>query len=199
MEDFKININDITYQIKFENQKTMFKPLNLSISRVHHDVITILEKKKYNKIRRRIYNNIINVDKLKDGKIRNYQVFNTIELETLAQYLSNKNILFRILNRIRDEPCFLDDDYSDENKVCDRQKTNVQVYKTYDKSCFFDVGYPDENKVSRHRKVYVRAYKGYTDLTEYSTRRKAYIKAYADPAENLPFIKWTKPKYGIYL
>jgi hypothetical protein len=129
MEDFTVNIDNVIYEIKFEDQKTIFKPLNLSITRIYNNVATILDRKKYNKIRRRIYNNIVNVSKLKDGKIRKYQVFNELELKALVQYLDSNNILFRILDGKR-----LYDIHDKLHTQCfskNPQKIYIQVYKGY--------------------------------------------------------------------
>ena len=95
MEIFEVIVRQYKYLIKFENETTRFKPLNLSIHRIFPNEL-ILERKMFYNYRRRIYNNIMNIQKLGDGLIRKYQIFNELELETLAKYLTDNNILFRI-------------------------------------------------------------------------------------------------------
>jgi hypothetical protein len=74
------------------NTDTPFKkPLNLSITRnisyatfggeIKEDT-QLLERIHY-RIRRRLYNNTVCINKLKDGRIKKYQVFNELELKVL--------------------------------------------------------------------------------------------------------------------
>ncbi len=74
MENFEVNIRQYKYIIKFESEPTLFKKLDLCIHRISPSSIwslseklieEILERKMYYGIRRRIYNNISNIYKLK--------------------------------------------------------------------------------------------------------------------------------------
>jgi hypothetical protein len=142
MNDFCFHIKNDFYEIeKIENDKSYFKkPLYINI--YCHNIITktnnILEQKKF---RRRIYNNIINILKLKDGNIKKYQVYNELELYALINYLKNNNILFRI-----------SDDYN-------------RLYNDTDK-LFFVNGYekPEYNKLYN---INIIVYKGFVKLNSY--------------------------------
>jgi len=95
--NFEAEIDDMKYFIKFENEATIFKKsLKLSITRYHEGRTFILEEKMYYHIRRRLYHNIMNVNKLRDGLIKKNQVFNRLDVELLKKYLTDRNILFRI-------------------------------------------------------------------------------------------------------
>ena len=148
MNNFEINISDIVYKIKFEKELTRFKPLEISISREQNSKIYFLETKKYNKVRRRIYNNLVNITKLSDGLIKKYSIHNELELELLAKYLSDNNVLFRI-----------------------QQETTSfkRLFKPNDKSYKFvfksNENYPDRNYVFSHLKVYIIVYKGFVEIT----------------------------------
>jgi len=150
MENFEVDIDNNKYLIKFENEMTKYKSLKLSITRYEQDTILLLEMKKYYKIRRRIYNNLININKLKNGKIRRYQVFNKLELEIIIKYLITKNILFRI---------------------CEQNISYERLYHMLDKSykfCFsMNEYYPENNKVLKNTKLYIKVYKGFINLTEF--------------------------------
>jgi hypothetical protein len=142
MNDFCFYIRNNFYEIeRIENEKPYFKkPLYINI--YCHNIISktndILEQKKF---RRRIYNNIINILKLKDGNIKKYQVYNELELYALIYYLKNNNILFRI-----------SDDYN-------------RLYNDTDK-LFFVNGYekPEYNKLYN---INIIVYKGFVKLNSY--------------------------------
>ena len=149
--NFVVEFDNIKYFIDFEKEDTIFKKsLDLSITRFnYHDCIPfLLVEELYYHIRRRLYNNIICINKLKDGLIRKYEVFNQFELEALKQYLTNKNILFSII----------------ENNPSYTRKYNM-LDKT-NKYCFQENGYPEQNKVCKPSKLYIKVYKGYVNLSE---------------------------------
>jgi hypothetical protein len=149
MTSFEVEINNIKYFIKFEKQDTRFKkPLDLSIKT---DTF-FLEQKKYYHIRRRLYNNIICINKLSDGSIRKYQVFNEFETQVLRHYLISKNILFRII----------------EKNLSYTRKYNI--LETSYKYCFSKDGYSYENKVLKSTNLYIEVYKGFVNLTEIKDR-----------------------------
>ena len=153
---FNVEINDVKYLIEFEKEDTIFKKsLDLSITRYHKGTAFLLEYKKYYRIRRRIYNNIVCINKLRDGFIRNYEVFNELELKALAKYLTNKNILFRIIEK---HPS-----YTRKYNMLDKHYNSC-------KYCFRENGYPEENKVPKPSKLYIEVYKGYVNLTKIKDR-----------------------------
>jgi hypothetical protein len=127
--------------------------LDLSITRYHKGHILLFEQKKYYHIRRRLYNNIICINKLKDGLIRKYQVFNEFELKALEKYLTNKNILFRI--------CEETISYKKKYKMLD------ESYKYY---LHYRDDYPEDKKIFKHVKIYIEVYKGYVNLAEIKDR-----------------------------
>lgn len=167
MADFEVEIQNIKYDIKFEKEETKFKPLNLTIIRNYKSWqvsngtknqqirynCDILEQKYYNRIRRRIYYNITNIDKLKDGKIRQYQIFNQVELEVLAKYLTDKKILFRIYA----ETVYYKTLYCSSDKLS---------YNSYFRDPDNKEHLPDKNRVNPLNKIYIRVYKGFHEINE---------------------------------
>jgi superfamily I DNA and/or RNA helicase len=166
INNFKVEIGNKEYFIEFKKEDTIFKKtLNICITRHHtytllcggvKECTTLLEYKKYYHIRRRIYNNIVCINKLRDGLIRKYQVHNELELKVLEKYLKDKNILFRII-----EEC----------------SSYTRKYNISDKDymfCFsgFGCDYPEENKVYKNRRLYVEVYKGFVNLTEIKDRNQ---------------------------
>ena len=171
MKDFKVEIGDINYELKFENEpRNPFKPLNLTIIRHYKEhpawwdatqLIRFssdrLKDKYYNRIRRRIYHNLANIDKLKEGRIRQYQVFNQLELEVLAAYLCEKKILFRIYA----ETVYYKTLYESKDKADYNAYFCYPVNKAYNRNYF-----ADENNVNPLNKMYIRVYKGFHELNE---------------------------------
>jgi hypothetical protein len=121
------------------------KPLDICIYKVFKDRVTILEEKRFFRMRRRIFHTISNIDKLRDGKIKQYQVFNRLELEVLKKYLTDKNFTFRLVSNER---------------IYNKDTSSY----TYDFRCNRE--YPEYNPVLSNVKLYIRVYKGYVDLTE---------------------------------
>jgi hypothetical protein len=132
------------------------KPLDICIYKVYKDRVTILEEKRFFRMRRRIFHTISNINKLQDGKIKQYQVFNRLELEVLKKYLTDKNYTFRLVSNERIY-----------------NKNDTSSY-TYDFRCNSE--YPEYNHVLKNVKLYIKVYKGYVDLTE--------AKSYTDALEN---------------
>jgi len=78
--NFDLEINDVKYLIEFKKEHTIFKKsLDLSITRYHKGSTFLLEYKRYYRIRRRIYNIIVYINRLKDG------------LFVIMKYLMNLN------------------------------------------------------------------------------------------------------------
>ena len=149
--NFEAEIDDMKYFIKFENEETIFKkPLKLSITRYHKGRTFILEGKMYYRIRRRLYNNIMNIYKLADGLIKRYQVFNRLDVELLKKYLTDNDILFRIYEQTGS--------YTKEYK-------DDRLYSKRYSDC-----YPEEAKISKNIKVYFKVYKGFVNLMEMKHR-----------------------------
>jgi len=129
-------------------------------------------KRKYHssKICKRIYYHIININKLDDGKIREYQIFNEFELDVLCNYLLNKNIVFEIVGK---------------HKVnwygyggIEKMKYNSEEYQNNIKKYIDWVNEPEANKVNSFYEIYVRVYKGYIDLFKNKEKSKYGIYIY---------------------
>ncbi len=148
MEYFRATIRNIDYLIEFKEEATKFKPLNIQVTRYHLGSAFLLEQKKYYNVRRRLYYNITCINKLRDGLIRKYQVFGEFEIEVLKQYLTNKNILFRII----------------EETSSYERKYNISD-NSY-KYCFYQEGYPEHNKVYKFAHMYIEVYKGFVNCSE---------------------------------
>lgn len=164
--NFKVQIGNKEYFIEFKNEDTRFKkPLNISI--IRHCTYTtllgkikedteLLERKKYYHIRRRIYNSIVCINRLRDGLIKKYQVFNELELKVLEKYLNDKNILFRIIEE------------------CSSYTRKYNASEDSYKFCFSGIycNYPENNKVRNNVKLYIEVYKGYVNLYEIKDRHQ---------------------------
>jgi hypothetical protein len=112
-----------------------------------HEPEERLLDEKYCKVRRRLYNNIVNIEKLKDGRIRDYQVHNELELITLINYLNKNDILFRVYeNKKRSHISF----YSDYYMICPLSS------ETY---------HPINHKL---HSIYIRVFKGYINIHRYN-------------------------------
>jgi len=182
LQNFELEIGSVKYQLNFEKEDTMFKPLNLTITRdyelrpawwaIPHYNSDYLEEKYYNRIRRRIYHNLVNIEKLKAGRIRQYQIFNQLELEVLAAYLCEKKILFRIYA----ETVY----YKTLYKATDTADYNAYFCDPLNKEIL-----PDRNKVKPLNKMYIRVYKGYHELNE--------------AIKTIGYQKAMEYKFGIYL
>jgi hypothetical protein len=110
----------------------------------------------YYRIRRRIYNNICCINKLKDGLIRIYEIFNELELEILAKYLTDKNILF---------------------SICEKNLSYTQIYNLDDRGYRFNFDnrtYPEFNKIYKPRKLYIKVYKGFINLVKKQSKEYKY-------------------------
>jgi hypothetical protein len=132
---FEIEIDDIKYIINFNEKPDKIYKNKLP----NHIYKTFI----------RIYNNISCINKLRDGLIRKYQLYNKLELEVLIQYLKNKCILFRII---------------EENIYYTRK------YSIFDKSYKFCFDY----KVIKPTKMYIEIYKGFINLTEIKYNKNVY-------------------------
>lgn len=149
--NFHVEIDDMKYFIEFEKEETMFKkPLNLSITRYQKGKIFILEEKMYYRIRRRLYNNIMNIYKLADGLIKRYQVFNRLDVELLKKYLTDNDILFRIY---------------EQTGSYTKEYEEDRLYRKRYSDC-----YPEETKIPKNIKVYLEVYKGFVNLMEMKHR-----------------------------
>lgn len=163
INNFKVEFNDIKYIIKFDENND-----KIYITQYNGYKTFLLENKKYNI---RIYNNINCINKLRNGLIRKYQVHNLFEIEVLSQYLTNKNILYRIIEK---------------NMSFTRKYVSEHLLgKIYDKSykyCF-NINYPPYDKIIKPNKLYIEVYKGFINLTDIKYR----------------YSKSIDYKYGIYL
>jgi hypothetical protein len=147
MEYFRATIRNIDYLIEFKEEATKFKPLNIQVTRYHLGSVFLLEQKKYYNIRRRLYNNITCINKLRDGSIRKYQVFGEFEIEVMKQYLTNKNILFRIIEGTT-------------------SYERIYISDNSCKNCFCQGGYPENNKVYKFANMYIEVYKGFVNCSK---------------------------------
>lgn len=72
-----------------------------------------------------IYHIMQNIEKLKEGKIKKYQIFSQLELEILCDYLKKNNILHTIKIGSRLKMVF------NKNLSYDEYKEQINVYKSY--------------------------------------------------------------------
>ncbi len=147
MEPIEVIIDKIKYSVVTnDNISKHCKPIHCSLYRTDKNGTSVLETKKYNRIRRRIYNNVLNISKLSDGKIKMYPVYSKLELEILKKYLTNRHTLFGI---------------------CIAGASYKNIYNAADDINRYFVGYypPEDNKVMRTFKMYVVVYKGYVNMT----------------------------------
>lgn len=114
-----------------------------------------INKMKYcsnNASKRRVLNIISNIDKLKDGKIKKYQIFTKLELEVICDYLKKKQQLHTIsIVLSKDSKCskpIIKDIYDElkkrenlyfnpitddleKSKICDKYHIYIDVYKGF--------------------------------------------------------------------
>jgi hypothetical protein len=160
MENINVKINDIEYNIELNEY--------INITKFSKEGRVVLDKK-YDKIKKRLYNNIINVTKLKDGLIRKYQFYTELEMEVFIKYLTDKNMPYIIYYPIM------------------HPKGEVYKYKLTDKSYkiyfYRNEGVPEKNYLSKSQDMYIEVYKGFVNLS---------LFRYSN-------IRLLNPKYGIYL
>ena len=114
------------------------------------DSPSYIRKYRSSKICKRIYYHIININKLADGKIKDYQIFNKFELDFLCHYLLNKNIVYEIV-------------VIDIKEKITKFKYISEEYQKNIKSYIEWVNDSEANKVHNFYKIYVRVYKGFID------------------------------------
>lgn len=87
---FHLILGSCNYYIELSKSKSDFSFIVLN-------KLTI--KNRYNmeicnkKLNQRTMNNILNIEKLKDGLIKKYQVHNVLELEIIKKYLMDNNFV----------------------------------------------------------------------------------------------------------
>ncbi len=120
-----------------------------------------------------IYHILKNIEKLKEGKIKNYRIFTQLELEILCDYLKKNNIehAIKITGKMGWPIHYRNIRY---NSII--FKENFDRFKTYFNH--YDSNY-EKNKINNTYELYIQVYKGFVDLMKYSGIEK--------------------PKYGIYL
>lgn len=163
----KINGGNIYYiftKIRNDDKKI------INTNDYHIDLPTYIRKYRSSKICKRIYNNIININKLADGKIREYQIFNKFELDVLCNYLLNKNIVFEIVKKDKVK-WFGYDTIKKFSYNNDEYQKNIKEYIQW-------VNDPEVNKVKYLYEIYVRVYKGYIDLFKSKDKSKYGVYIY---------------------
>lgn len=120
----------------------------------------IYNNKKYNKLGKHICSIIDNINKLSDGKIKKYQIFNKLQLEFICKELTKQKILHTI--NIESKPAHPALSY---NKLYTK-------YKEDEKQLWFN-GYWDNisdeleySKICKTKNMYIKVYKGFVNLCE---------------------------------
>lgn len=161
LQDFDVPFGNNHYFLEFKPQdvRSCKEPVPLTITRHHRyttfwgevkEEATLLERKNTYHFRRRIYHNLDCIQKLKDGRIRKYQVHNELELRVLEKYLHDHEILFQIV-----EQC---PSYTRKYGLTDHS------YKFCFRGPYAE--YQEENTVTRGTQLYVQVYKGYVNCSE---------------------------------
>jgi len=136
---FHLILGSCNYNIELSKRNVGFIVLNkLTIKNRYN--MEICSKK----LNQRTMNNILNIEKLKDGLIKKYQVHNVLELEIIKKYLMDNNILFRI--------GILYNNQFAHGKICRNNNYLQMDYKTF----------PEHNELFD---TYIVVYKGFVDLT----------------------------------
>jgi hypothetical protein len=94
-----VNIRDYRYEfVNLMNEKSCIRNIHYQIYRTNlkNSYQICCDTKRYNKIKRRIYNTINNIIKLKEGKIKKYQIYNELEYYIYKEICEQNNILFNI-------------------------------------------------------------------------------------------------------
>lgn len=155
---------DIVYSLtfSFQHDKKLF-----SLEKFQNDVSIYSSGDKNHKISKRLYYILDNVKKMKDGKIREYMIFNELEIEVLSRYLSQINVshVFYISNET-------------ENIKLDLKKfkDDINTYSDYfmrrrDKKIEY-------NKINNNYKLKIKIYKGYDNLSNKKSKRLYTRSAY---------------------
>jgi len=134
-----------------------------------------------NHIVKNIYHIIQNIEKLKEGKIKKYNIFSQLELEILCDYLKKNNILHTI--KIVGSGLRM---ALNKHLSYDEYRENFNVYRAY----FGQDGENyEKNKILHCFKLYIQVYKGFVNLYQ---RKYLYKNSVVDAD-----IK--KPKFGVYI
>jgi len=120
-----------------------------------------------------IYHIIQNIEKLKEGKIKNYRISTQLELEILCDYLKKNNIehAIKITGKMEWPTYYINIRY---NSII--FKENFDKFTSYFKH--YGSNY-EKNKINNMYELYIQVFKGFVDLWRYKDIEK--------------------PKYGIYL
>lgn len=125
-----------------------------------------------NKICKRIFYHIININKLDDGKIKNYQIFNKLELDVLCNYLIKNNIVHEIVRKHKVSWYGYDSN--------EKFSYNSEKYKKIINGYIESIHAPEQNKVFHWCQIYIRVYRGFIDLCKSNIRKKYGIYIYDD-------------------
>lgn len=142
-----------------------------------NDKLTPLTYKRYyrsNKIAKRIFVNLDNINKLSNGKIKLYHIFNKLELEIICNYLLKKNILHTIKIKLKTSCDSID------NILYLNYKKSEDKFNHYFNNYIDDLEY---NKIYNNYELYIQVYKGFVNLLE----------------PNIKDNKITNYKFGIYI
>ncbi len=123
------------------------------------------------KISHRIFDIITKINKLADGKIKKYQVFNKLELEILCNYLVKNNILHTIIRE-------------SNNTIYNKILYSAYKQKEEVLNHIFNHNYDDleYNSVYSQYQLYIKVYKGFNNLNP-----------------NIKDNKNTDYKFGVYI
>lgn len=162
MNNIKIYTNyNIIYEIDVSNIFSLYKYKN--------DKLIYSSKCRNNRVAKNVYFILDNINKLSEGKIKKYQIFNKLELEFICNHLSVKKILHTIMIKLKNQNKWLCNTSYDNFK-------NTDKYNIYFTNLADDIEY---NYILRTYDLYIVVYKGFVNLTEnYSQNIKYKFKIY---------------------
>jgi len=134
-----------------------------------------------NHIVKNIYHIIQNIEKLKEGKIKKYNIFSQLELEILCDYLKKNNILHTI--KIVGSGLRM---ALNKNLSYDEYRENFNVYRSYfgrDSESY------EKNKILHCFELYIQVYKGFVNLYQ---RKYLYKNSVVDADIE-------RPQFGVYI
>lgn len=122
--------------------------MSITSNKINKKLLVNSEKKNANNIA----NIIINIDKLKIGKIKHYNIHYLNDIEILCKYLQKKNILHRIY--IKHYNHYISHKYSYEEFINDDNDCHVYFSKK------------NKQKIILPYELYIIVYKGFVELND---------------------------------
>lgn len=118
-----------------------------------------------NKFVRRIYDILIQIEKLSNGKIKTYRIFNKLELEIIYQYTKSKNIPNQII--IKPIEYSKMKRYFNTKEICKKSYENfIEHNSIYSKYFIFSHSDLEHIQIKKEYFFGIRIYKGYSNLNK---------------------------------